>query len=74
MCNNLTGTGSADGNIEMQVWSQVTHQTGDRAGGNLEEDTIKGCRQQQERMLVTSMCTWSRERTRNGDKCGETQS
>jgi len=51
----------------------VTHRTGDRAGGSLEEDTIRGYRQQGERTLVTSMCTWSREWTRNGDKDGEKQ-
>lgn len=39
-----------------------------------EKDTIKRCRQQQERVLVTSTCTWSRRRTRNGDKCREKQS
>lgn len=74
MHNDLTGIGFADGNAEMQLWSQVTHQTGDGAGGSLEEDIIKRCRPQQKRVLVTFTCTWSRERTRNGDKCGEKQS
>lgn len=74
MPNNLTGTGSDDGSAELQMWPQVTHRTGDRAGGSLEEDTIKGCSQQQERMLVTFPWAWSRERTRNRDKRGETQS
>lgn len=52
----------------MQMWSHVTHQTGDKAQGSLEEDTIKRCRQEQERALVTSPCTGNRERIRNRER------